>query len=95
MRATFTTNFIYDGSEGYLERKERLCKILNISSDNKAGNMIGQLSGILSGSDLGETDVKRWLEEQCYDLYQVTQVPFTIVYLLEGGDIIIKNIKHS
>jgi len=93
MRATFTTNFIYDGSDAFLYRKEKMCEILNIKMDLKGSSMIGQLSGILSGSDLGETDIRRWIEEQCYELHKITKVPFKIVYLLEGGDIVIKEIN--
>ena len=90
MRATFTTEYIYDGDKGYFERKVKMCEILNIEA--KEENMVGQLSGILSGLDLSEEDVRRWLEEQVYELGKITIVPFGIVYLLEGGDLIYKKV---
>ena len=93
MRSTFTTEFIYDGSDGFLERKAKMCERLDIKLDTKSGNMIGQLSGVLKGSDLAEEDIRRWLSEMCYELEKITIVPFKIVWLLEGGDIIIKEIK--
>jgi hypothetical protein len=93
MRATFTTEYIYDGSEGFKNRQEKMCAILEIKP--KSDNMVGQLSGILSGLDLAESDIKRWIEEQSNELSKVTTVEFRIVWLLEGGDIICKKIIPS
>ena len=100
MRATFTTEFIYDGADGYEDRKDKMMEVLEggeskMERNNKMGSMVGQICGITHGSDLGETDIKRWIDEMCYDLYKITIVPFKIVWLLESGDIIIKDIKSS
>ena len=84
MRATFTTDFIYDGQDGYLERKAKLCDVLDIKMDLQGGTMIGQLSGITSGLDLAL--------EMCYDLSKIMIGPFRIVWSLEGGDLICKEI---
>lgn len=97
MRATFTTEFIYDGSKGYLERKDKMMEILEegelkLERNNHMGSMIGQISGITSGLDLVESDIKRWIDEQYWDLCRITIVPFKIVWLLEGGDIFIKEV---
>ena len=93
MRATFTTEFIYDGSDGFLERKAKLCEALDAKMDLNGGNMIGQIHGITSGLDLAEEDIRRWLLEMCWELMRITKVPFKIVWLLEGGDIIVKQIE--
>lgn len=100
MRATFTTDFIYDGSEGYQERGKEIQSILTSTEGNRpqaplrGGNVIGQIAGICSGSDLSESDLKRWIDEMAVDCGKITKVPFKIVWLLEGGDVIIKEIKH-
>ena len=92
MRATFTTEYIYDGDEGFIERAAKMCEVMDIKMDTKGGNMIGQLTGILSGLDLAEEDIKRWMEEKVHELSKITIVPFRIVYLLEGGDLILKQV---
>lgn len=92
MRATFTTDFIYDGRDGYLERKAKMCEVLEIKMDLSGGSCIGQLSGVTKGLDLAERDIKTWIEEMCYELRKVTLVPFKAVWLLEGGDVLIKEI---
>lgn len=94
MRATFTTEFIYDGSDGYLERKAKMCEILNTKMDLKSGTVIGQISGITSGLDLEEEDIRRWVLEFCYELMRITIIPFKIVWLFENGDVLMKKI-HS
>lgn len=91
MRATFTTEYIYDGSEGQQERSDKMRDVL--MAEKKNSNYIGQISGITSGSDLSEQDIKGWIDEMCYELSKVTIVPFKIVWLLESGDIIIKEIR--
>lgn len=93
MRATFTTSFIYDGGPGFEDRKYTMCEILSIPIENRCHSMIGQLSGIVSGSDLEEDDIRMWIDEQCRDLRKITTIPFKIVYLLEGGDILIRDIQ--
>lgn len=95
MRATFTTEFIYDGADGFLERKAKMCEALDIKMDLRGGNMIGQLSGITKGLDLAEEDIRRWLLEMCHELSKITIVQFKIVWLLEGGDLICKEIHPS
>jgi len=90
MRATFTTEYIYDGADGYEKRQKEMVDILSGHASSK--NMIGQISGIISGSDLAESDIKRWMDEQCWDLCKITIVPFRIVWLLEGGDLICKEV---
>ena len=100
MRATYTTEFIYDGAVGYLERKDKLMEVLEagerkMERDNHMGNMIGQISGITSGLDLAESDIKRWIDEQYWDLCKITIVPFRIVWLLEGGDLICKEVTPT
>jgi hypothetical protein len=97
MRATFTTEFIYDSSEGFEERAQELLDILTSTqgashSKWKGGNAIGQLSGVASGLDLAESDTTRWIEEERWECARVTKVPFKIVWLLEGGDVIIKDV---
>lgn len=97
MRATFTTEFIYDGSEGFEERKQQMVEILNSGQaykpeQPKGGNMIGQLFGVTSGLDLAENDIKSWIEDMCAELRVVTKVEFKIVWLFEGGDILIKTV---
>ena len=93
MRATFTTEFIYDGVEGNRERYEKMCNALGVKpTERMGGNMIGQISGITSGSDLAESDIKRWIEEMCYEVEKIAIVEFNIAWLLESGDIIIKHI---
>ncbi len=92
MRAAFTTEFIYDGVEGYLERKAKMCQILDAEMDLQGGNMIGRIAGITKGLDLAEEDIRRWLLEMCWELARVTKVQFKIVWLLEGGDVLIKEI---
>ena len=92
MRATFTTEFIYDGTDGFLERKAKMCEVLDIKMDLKGGSCIGQLAGIISGLSLAEEDINRWLNEQVYKLAKITVVPFRIVYLFEGGDLVCKNV---
>lgn len=92
MRAAFTTEFIYDGVEDYLERRTKLCEILDVKPNSKSGNMVGQISGLTKGLDLAESDIKRWIDEMAYELSKVTIVPFKIVWLFEGGDIVIKEI---
>ncbi len=95
MRATFTTEFIYDGAEGWNERKKKMVDILSVHYpvDTSSGTCIGRISGVLSELDLAEEDIRRWLLEICYDLAKVTKVPFKIVWLLEGGDLICKEIQ--
>ena len=99
MRAAFTTEFIYDGAKGFEERANKMVDILSVGGDYVAplggGNMVGQLSGITRGLDLAEEDIRRWLLEMCYELSKVTIVPFRIVWLLEGGDLICKEIIPS
>ncbi len=92
MRATFTTEFIYDGVEGNIERYTKMCEALGVKPKEGYRHMIGQISGITSGSDLGESDIKRWIEEMCYEVEKLAIVEFSIVWLLESGDIIIKHI---
>jgi hypothetical protein len=98
MRATYTTEFIYDGADGHSDRKDKMMEVLEageikkLERDNHMGNMIGQISGITSGLNLDESDIKRWIDEQCWDLCKITIVPFKIVWLLEGGDVIIKEV---
>lgn len=91
MRATFTTEYIYDGSDGFEIRAKKMAEVLGI--EWRGRNMIGQLSGITKGLDLVEEDIRRWLEEMCFDLEKITLVSFKIVWLLEGGDLICKEIK--
>lgn len=92
MRATFTTSFIYDGIEGYMDRKKKLSDILDIELNSKGGSVIGQLAGVTKGLHLSESDIKDEIEQLVYDLSQVATVPFKIVWLFEGGDIVIKDI---
>lgn len=92
MRACFTTEFIYDGSKGYQDRGIEMCKVLDVPCNISGGNMIGQIAGILSGLDLAENDIRTQLEDQAIDLCKITLIPFKIVYLLEGGDIVVKEI---
>lgn len=94
MRTTFTTNFIYDGIEGHEERQRKLEKILlaDYPKEFIPRNCIGQISGILKGSDLGHEDTKRWIGEQVYACEKITIVPFRIVWMFEGGDIIISEV---
>jgi hypothetical protein len=98
MRATFTTEFIYDGIEGFDDRKDKMMEVLEagenkLNRNNHMGNMIGQIAGITHGLDLEESDIKRWIEEQYWDLCRITKVPFKIVWLLEGGDTIVKQVS--
>ena len=95
MRATFTTDFIYDGSDGYLERKYKMCEVLDVKMNLNGGIMVGQISGITKGLDLAEEDIRRWLLEMCYELGKITRVPFKIVWLFEGGDVLCKEINPS
>ena len=92
MRATFTTSFIYDGADGYLDRKAKLCEVLDVEMDLKGGIMIGQISGITKGLDLDESDIHEYIKEMCHDLYGISIVDFRIVWLFEGGDIEIREI---
>lgn len=92
MRATFTTEFIYDGAEGYLDRRAKIYEVLGCKVDMGGGNVIGQLAGVTKGLDLSEEDVRRYIDEICNELYHIAKVDFKIVWLLEGGDIIIRNI---
>ncbi len=91
MRATFTTSFIYDADTGHKERANEMAKVLGISWEEK--NMIGVMSGITSGLDIAELDIRRWINEMCFELKDITIVPFKVAWLLEGGDVIIKEIK--
>ncbi|HEX9060868.1 MAG TPA: hypothetical protein VF941_11870 [Clostridia bacterium] len=98
MRATFTKEFIYDGSKGFQKRREKLFRILSSTEgyiplpEFRGGNCMGQISGIISGLDLAESDIRRWIEEQRWECAYITKVPFRIVWLLEGGDVIIKDV---
>ena len=97
MRATFTTEFIYDGAKGYEGRKNKMMEVLEqgelkLERNNRGGMTLGQMAGITSGLDLAESDIKRWIEEQYWDLCRITKVPFKIVWLLEGGDLICKEV---
>ncbi len=92
MRATFTTEFIYDGSDGYQKRGKDMKDILMVKMELMGGSMIGQIAGITSGLDLSEYDIKEYIDEMVLDLSKVTKVPFKIVWLFEGGDILIKEI---
>lgn len=90
MRAAFTTSFIYDSSNGWHERYVRLCEIFGAKPERR--NIIGQIAGVISGSDLSETDIKRWIDDDCFEASKVTLANFDVVYLLESGDIIIKKV---
>ena len=94
MRATFTTEFIYDGSDGYRKRYRTICEILGAPREKtRKRNMIGQIFGITNGMDISEEDIRRWIEEICHDLAKITIVQFRIVWLLEGGDLLCKEIN--
>jgi len=93
MRAAFTTEFIYDGAEGFEKRARKIAKVLDVEWQGK--NIVGQLSGVTGGLDLAEEDIRRWLLEMCYELGKITIVSFKIVWLLQGGDIIIKEITPN
>lgn len=92
MRATFTTDFIYDFQEGWVGRRTKMCEILGGYASSKGGDMIGQISGITKGLDLSEQDIRDEIEELAFELHKVTGIPFRIVWLLEGGDLICKEI---
>lgn len=95
MRATFTTEFIYDGSENFNVRAKKMATTLETKWNVRNGGMIGQISGITRGLDLAEEDIRRWLLEMCYELEKITIMPFKIIWLLEGGDLICKEIKPN
>ena len=82
MRASFTTEFIYDGTDEFLTRRTKMVKILEADKEHKGGNMIGRITGLTSGLDLAEEDIRRWLSEMCYELSKITIIPFKIVWLL-------------
>ena len=85
MRAIFTTEFLYDGSENFNVRAKKMATTLETKWNVRNGGMIGQISGITRGLDLAEEDIRRWLLEMCYEL----------IWLLEGGDLICKEIKPN
>lgn len=93
MRASFTTEFIYDGLEGYLDRYEKLVEVFNSDREYKGGNMIGRITGLTKGLDLGEQDIRDYIDEMCKEAYGIAKVPFKIVWLFESGDVIIREIR--
>lgn len=96
MRATFTTSFIYDGAEGYEDRWNKLCDVFDIKYRERAGgNVIGRISGVTKGMDLSEEDVRRYIEEIANELHDIAKVDFTVCWLLEGGDVIIRQIRGT
>lgn len=95
MRATFTTSFIYDGLDGYRDRFKKLAEVLEVKHEHRGGGCVGQLSGITCGLDLGEHDVRRYIDEIVSNLHKISYVSFKIVWLLEGGDIIIREILEK
>ena len=54
--------------------------------------MLGQIFGVTSGLNLDESDIKGWIEEMVQELTVITKVEFKIVWLFEGGDILIKTV---
>lgn len=93
MRASFTTEFIYDCTNGYKDRWLKLVEILDADKEHKGGSCLGRITGITRGLDLAEEDIRRWVEEMSYEMSKITIVPFKIVWLLEGGDLLCKEIK--
>ena len=101
MRATFTTSFIYDGREGYQERRDSIVKILGdefgntVIQDGKKKNMIGQIAGVTKGLDLGEEDIRQEIQEICCKLWKIKTVPFYIVWILEGDEVVVRRIESD
>lgn len=98
MRATFTTSFIYDGSEGYQERKSKMVDELTSSESYhpeqpNGGSMIGQIFGVTSGLGTSEFDIREEIEAHVLELETITIVPFKIAWLFESGVILIKEIS--
>ena len=93
MRATFTTDFIYDTGEGYIERENQLCNILGVEPKN--GTVIGQISWVIKGVDLSENDIKEDISQIVNELQGISMVDFKIVWLLEAGDIIVNIISKK
>ena len=93
MRSTFTSEFIYDAAPGWEQRGKKMATVLGIKFLPK--NILGQLSGVLKCSDGSETETRQWIEEIVTQLVPITIVPFKIVWLLECGDVIIKEVAST